>query len=118
MSDETNHVHEHVHQTDYALIERIAAEAARKAVQDTLTKLGIDHADPLAAQRDFAALREVRQLVESPDYQADLMHLRTWRKSMENVRSKGLLTVVGLLVTGLAAAMWLGIKGLIVGGPG
>lgn len=106
------------HDKDVALLERIAQRAADKAVADTLTRLGIDPSDPISAQHDFAALREVRKLVESREYQADLMHLRTWRKSMEGIRTKGVVTIIGLVVTGLAAAVWIGLKQLAAaGGP-
>ena len=103
---------------DQALLEQIARSAAEAAVKDTLTKLGIDHSDPIAAQRDFQALREVRHLVTDQEYQADLMHLRNWRKTMEGVKSKGSLTFIGLIVTGVMAALWLGFKEMITGAGG
>lgn len=48
-------------------------------VLDTLTKLGIDSADPLETQKDMA-------------------HLRSWRRSTEAVRRKGVVTSVGFII--------------------
>jgi hypothetical protein len=103
---------------DQALLERIAAQAAERAVKDTLTQLGIDHTQPLEAQRDFLALREMRQLITDNQFQADLMHLRNWRKTMEGVKSKGSLTFIGLAVTGIMAALWIGFKEMVTGAGG
>lgn len=98
------------------VIKRIAEEASEKAVKEVLTQLGIDPSNPLSSQQDFVALREVRALVGSPDFQADLMHLRKWRLSVESVQSKGLITMVGILVSGAAAALWMGIKAMVGAG--
>lgn len=62
-----------------------------QAVKDTLTTLGIDTADPLAMQKDF-------------------QHLRDWRESTDNIKKKGLITLVGILVAGALGAMVLGAK--------
>lgn len=79
-----------------ALIEDVAQEAANKAVEGALTKLGVDHQNPIEMQQDFARLRE-------------------WRTSVDAIRRKGILTVVGVLVTGALAALWVGL-GLSLGG--
>ena len=63
----------------------------REAVEQTLTTLGVDCKNPLSMQQDFA-------------------HLREWRLAMESVRRKGLLVITGLLVSGLVAAVLVGIK--------
>jgi hypothetical protein len=67
-------------------------EMITETVQATLTSIGIDAADPLVMQKDFAWLRE-------------------WRESSEEVKRKGLLALVTLAVTGLAGAVWVGVKG-------
>ena len=103
------HIYSHAEQ------EALAASAAEKAVSSVLTSLGIDTKDPIKAQRDFAALREMRELVDDEEFQRDLAHLRRWRKATEDVRAKTLLAVVGLLVTGAAAAFWIGIKAQLLG---
>jgi hypothetical protein len=66
----------------------------RETVAETLTSIGISTTDPIEMQKDF-------------------QHLREWRVSMENVQRKGILTAVGVVSTGLLAALWLGIKELI-----
>lgn len=69
-------------------------ETIKQTVHETLTELGIDHADPHEMQKDFA-------------------HLREARTTMEAVRSKGILTIIGFLVTGIVASVWLGIKAFL-----
>lgn len=75
-----------------AEIEAIADRAAKTATAETLKALGIDMAQPFEMQRDFA-------------------HLRSWRLSVEAMRTKTILTAVGILVTGVLGAVWLAIKG-------
>jgi hypothetical protein len=98
------------------VMEQVAAAAARAAVKDALTALGIDPNNPLEAQRDMAALRELRDTVTDEEYQRDMLHLRRWRKAMDGVQDKGTLTAVGIVTSGAIAALWLGIKTLISSG--
>ena len=69
-------------------------EHTRKVVRDTLTALGVDVSQPIEIQRDFQALRD-------------------WRKSIESVKSKALVTSIGIIVIGVAAAFWLGFKSMV-----
>src|SRR5689334_22203137 len=62
-----------------------------RAVATTLTSFGIEEEDR----------KELR---------ADLQHLRSWRKSVEQVQSYTFKAVVTVVVTGLVGAAWLGIK--------
>ena len=71
-------------------IKRIVAESVR----ETLIELGIAHDDPLEMQKDF-------------------QHLREWRLATAMIRRKGILAVLGLVIAGAAAAMWLGFKEMI-----
>lgn len=96
-----------------AELQDIAEVAAAKAVKQTLLTLGIDASDPIQAQQDFVVLREMRALMRDQEFQADMAHIRRWRKSMEAVQSKGLLTVVGILVTGVLGLIVMGIKGWV-----
>lgn len=89
----------------------IAEQAAAKAVAQTLVTLGIDVTDPIKAQRDFAVLRDLRELVDDAEFQADLSHLRKWRKAVEGAQTKGLLTIIGLIVTGAAGMLVVGFQG-------
>lgn len=91
-------------------VEAVARQAARAAVREimadqaeqskdlvsdsvraTLTQLGIDHKDPLEMQKDF-------------------QHLRTWRKAGEDLRSKSLITLVGLFLAALGTITVLGFR--------
>lgn len=98
-----------------AELQDIAEAAATKAVERTLLTLGIDTSDPIQAQKDFMVLREVGKLVMDPDFRKDMEHLRSWRIAVQEVKSKGLITVIGLLVTGIAGLIVLGFKGWLGG---
>lgn len=63
----------------------------RQTVHETLAELGVDSEAPMEMQKDF-------------------QHLREARTTMEAVRSKGVLTILTFLVTGIVAAIWMGIK--------
>ena len=68
-----------------------------KAVAQTLIQLGVDSADPLQMQKDFA-------------------HLRQSRIARESVSRKALLTVVGVMITGALGAIVLGIQDMLKAG--
>ena len=89
-------------------IERVAD----RAVRTTLLTIGIDVANPLQAQRDFAVMREIGRLAMDAEFRKDLEHTRRWRLAMEAAQSKGFLTVVGLIVTGTATAFFVGLQAL------
>ena len=74
-------------------MEEIAELAAKKAVTDMFVRLGVDPEDPLEAQKDFA-------------------HLRKWRKSVEAMSMKAMMTALVTLVTGLLAAVYVGVRGV------
>lgn len=76
------------------LTESQLKELMEEAVNDALTKLGVDVTQPLEMQKDF-------------------QHLRDWRKSVQTFRTRGVLTILTTLLTGCAAAAWLGIKAMI-----
>jgi hypothetical protein len=65
----------------------------KRTVNETLTSIGLDHKNPIELQKDFQSLRE-------------------WRQAMQEVRKKTLITLIGILVTGLAAAIWIGLKSM------
>jgi len=69
----------------------------QEAVKETLTTIGVDHQDPFEMQRDF-------------------QHLREWRKSSEAIQKKGLLTLVGIFITGTVALIWMGLTDKLGGG--
>ncbi len=100
-----------------AQMEVLAETVASKVVEEMLIKLGIDHSHPLEVQHDFMALREVRVLLTSKDFQADLSQLRKWRQAMESGTSKGVLAIMTLMISGIAALLVLGFKAWMNPGP-
>ena len=72
------------------LSERALRRLIRETVHETLIGMGIDATNPIELQQDF-------------------QHLRDWRRSTQAVKRKGLLTVVGMAVAGLAALVWLAL---------
>lgn len=69
-------------------------EIVSKAVAETLVRLGIAVDNPIEMQRD-------------------MQYLRDWRRSSESIKSKAILVMVGIFVTGACGALWLGIKELL-----
>lgn len=69
-------------------------EAVRIAVTTTLITLGMDASNPLGLQQDMAFIRELRD-------------------TSEKIKSRGILVLVGIMLTGLAATVWLGMKASI-----
>ena len=63
----------------------------REAVRETFLMLGVKVDDPIEVQKDF-------------------QHLREWRTTTGAIKSKGLMTLTGILVSGFVAAAWVGIK--------
>lgn len=73
-------------------------DVVRTAVQETLITLGMDASDPMSLQQDMHFVREMRE-------------------TSEKLRSKGLLVLIGVLVTAALGAVWLGIKASMLGTP-
>jgi hypothetical protein len=69
----------------------------RTSVHQTLITLGIDTSDPIQIQQDFAFLSEMRA-------------------AHSKVRTRGMMIMVGLVLTSIATAAWLGLKELLSGG--
>jgi hypothetical protein len=67
-------------------------ELIRQTVKETLLSLGIEVDDPIKVQRDF-------------------QHLREWRETTEALKSKGLMTLFGVVLAGILGFIWLGFKG-------
>lgn len=91
------------------LVTQIAQKAADEAVRKTLVSLGLDPASPLEMQKDMMAMREWREANEDEEFHEDLLYLRRWRLAMADVQRKGLITLVGIVVSGVVAAFWLGV---------
>lgn len=69
-------------------------ELMHDAVVEAMSTLGIDARNPMDVQRDMQFLRELRE-------------------TSERVKQRTIFVLVGILVTGIAAATWLGLKGLL-----
>ncbi len=66
-------------------------DLVRDTVKETLTCLGADVDNPLEMQKDFSAMREFRQTVDT-------------------AKKVGWVTFVTTLVGGLIIALWVGLK--------
>lgn len=97
-------------------IEKIVETATKSAVHETLVSLGLDPEHPIRSQESMAALREMTALLNDPEYQADQIHLRKWRKSMDSASKIGFRTVVTMIFTGLVTAVSLGVAQMFKAG--
>jgi hypothetical protein len=70
-------------------------EVVAEGVYETFTQLGLDHENPLEMQRDF-------------------QYLRDWRVASEEVKSKGIMALLAILLSGAVAALWIGFKGILL----
>jgi hypothetical protein len=68
--------------------------AVQRTISTMLTSFGID-------EEDRAELR------------ADFIHLRKWRRSVEQAQSLTIKAMITVIVVGAAGALWLGIKTLL-----
>jgi hypothetical protein len=76
------------------LNEKQVTRIVARTVRETLIELGIAHDAPLEMQKDFQVLRE-------------------WRLASEAIRRKGVLTVFGIVIAGITAAFWVGLKQML-----
>lgn len=76
-------------------IQQIASETARAAVREMLLTLGVNANDP-------EAIRKMQQ---------DFAYLRDWREASGTIKARGLAVLVGVLVSGFAAAVWASLRG-------
>lgn len=67
------------------------SDLVASAVRQTLLQLGIDAADPLEMQKDF-------------------QHLRDWRTSTTELKRKGLLALLGIVLSGFLGLVLLGFR--------
>jgi hypothetical protein len=77
------------------LTEKDIEHIVEKTIETTLIKMGVEVNNPLEMQKD-------------------LQHLRDWRRATGTIRVKGFLFVAGIIVTGALAALWVGIKHMVV----
>lgn len=79
---------------DQHTMERIAEQAAEKALSGLFAKYGIDIEDPRQVQMDMA-------------------HLRRWRLAVEGAGRRGFMTATAIIVTGIFAVLWIGFQSVI-----
>ncbi|ATS92249.1 Phage protein [Xanthomonas phage Bosa] len=63
----------------------------RESVREVFLMLGVKVDDPIEVQKDF-------------------QHLREWRSTTETLKRKTLLTMVGIVLSGMVGAVVVGIK--------
>ncbi len=80
-------------------LDELIRKASRETGLETFTLLGIDITEPIEAQKDFHFLSETR-------------------RASDEIKAKGLLALLGIMGTGILAALWIGIKQVMKnGGP-
>jgi len=78
------------------LTEAVVRRITKDVVKQTLISVGVDYTDPQDMQRDFLFMRDLRL-------------------TSEKIKTRGLFVLVGIVVTGIVAVMWLGIRQLLLG---
>lgn len=92
------------------VVQAVAKQAAHHSVVETLTALGFDMNNPVAVQRDMAAIRDFREMVTDEEYRKDMAHLREWRVAMGNIKSRGVMWSFGMALIGLATLIMVALK--------
>lgn len=72
-------------------IEALTRQTVKDTVTQTLVQLGMDQQNPLEMQRDF-------------------QHLRQWRRAGEDMRSKGLMAILTIFITGVISLLVVGLR--------
>lgn len=88
----------------------VIRESVGSAVKETLVTLGIDTSNPIKAQEQMAAVRDLAKLLDDEEFKKDLAHVRRWRKSVEEVSNVGIKTAIGILITGFFGMIVFAVK--------
>ena len=95
----------------------ISDDRIRAIVVETLAEQHrLDHGDI-----DAVVLRTIATILTSfgmdeddrKELRADFMHLRRWRKSVEQAQGYTFKAIITVVVTGILGATWLGIKAML-----
>lgn len=95
---------------DVVAMKAVAKEAAKEAVQEVLQHIGVDTANPIRTQAEFAAMRELTVLMKDEAIVQDLEFLRRLRMVSETVRDTTWKTVAKVIVTFTLGIIALGTK--------
>jgi hypothetical protein len=76
----------------------VTDDDARRLVRAVLTEMGIDVSDPNEMQADFSFLRRQRE-------------------ASEKIAAAGKIVAVGIVLSGLASLIWLGLRAALGGDP-
>jgi hypothetical protein len=76
-------------------IQHIASETAKAAVREMLLTLGVNANDPEAVKK----------------MQQDFAYLRDWREASGTIKARSLAVIVGIAISGAAAAIWAALHG-------
>lgn len=78
-------------------LRQIVRQETRTAIGETLLAIGVDMSDS-------------HSVIEM---QKDFQHLRFFRKAVEDTRKKGVMTAIGILISGVIAALWIGVQQIL-----
>lgn len=96
-------------------ISAVQREEIVRVVRDTIR-------DELRTELDAVMLKTVASLLttfgmnddDKQEIRDDFAYLRRWRKTSENISRGGWIAIMTVLVSGIASAIWLGVKGFLV----
>lgn len=89
----------------------------RRVVQEVL----IAERQHLAANQDEVVLKTIATMLtsfgleedERKEIRADFLYIRRWRKASEQAGRAGVVAIVGVVMSGVLGAFWLGFKALL-----
>lgn len=90
-------------------------------IQKVVTQVLAEQAHTRQAYLDDAVIKTIAGILTSfgieeddrKEIRADFVHLRKWRKSVEQAQSLTFKAVLTVIVSGLIGAFWLGFKATI-----
>jgi hypothetical protein len=93
----------------------------RDEIHDVVTEVLAAQRQTQFGEEDAVVLRAIASILTSfgmeeddrKEIRADFIHLRKWRKSVEQAQGYGFKAVVTIIVTGFLGAVWLGFKTLL-----
>ena len=92
-------------------------EDIKGIIRDVLSEQGVIHKETM----DNAMVKTVAAILTSfgieeedrKEIRADFLHLRKWRKSVEQTQSLTFKAIVAVLVSGFLGVVWLGFKTMV-----